>query len=73
MNYLAHIYLSGGDPEVTVGNFMADAVKGKDYQNYSEGIQRGIILHRAIDTFTDSPFVSFFISKFLALRSLKFL
>ncbi|MDC7999100.1 acyl carrier protein phosphodiesterase [Gilvibacter sediminis] len=54
MNYLAHIYLSGGDPEVTVGNFMADAVKGKNYLNYSEGIQRGIILHRAIDTFTDS-------------------
>ncbi|NQX76905.1 acyl carrier protein phosphodiesterase [Gilvibacter sp.] len=54
MNYLAHIYLSGGDPEVTVGNFIADAVKGKDYLNYSEGIQRGIILHRAIDTFTDS-------------------
>lgn len=54
MNYLAHIYLSNGDPEVTVGNFIADAVKGKKYLEFPEGIQKGIILHRAIDTYTDS-------------------
>lgn len=36
-----------------VGNFMADAIKGKSYLNYDEEIQQGIILHRAIDTFTD--------------------
>ena len=54
MNYLAHIYLSSGDPEVTVGNFIADAVKGKKYLEFPEGIQKGIMLHRAIDTYTDS-------------------
>lgn len=32
---------------------MADAIKGKSYLNYDEEIQRGIILHREIDTFTD--------------------
>lgn len=54
MNYLAHIYLSGNDPEVIIGNFMADAIKGRKYQDYPPGIQKGILLHRAIDSFTDS-------------------
>lgn len=36
-----------------VGNFMADAIKGKSYLNYDEEQQQGIILHREIDTFTD--------------------
>lgn len=54
MNYLAHIYLSGNDNTVTVGNFMADSIKGKDYLEYSKAIQIGILLHREIDTFTDA-------------------
>lgn len=54
MNYLAHIYLSGNDNTVTVGNFMADGIKGKDYLEYSKAIQIGILLHREIDTFTDA-------------------
>ncbi|MCB0495498.1 MAG: DUF479 domain-containing protein [Cyclobacteriaceae bacterium] len=54
MNYLAHIYLSGEDHEVLIGNFIADAVKGSDWQRYSKGIQDGIHLHRSIDHFTDT-------------------
>ncbi len=54
MNFLAHLYLSGDDPEVTVGNFIADHVVGKHYDNYSDGIIKGIELHREIDRFTDS-------------------
>lgn len=54
MNYLAHIYLSGNDKAVTVGNFIADGIKGKDYLNYPKSIQTGILLHREIDTFTDA-------------------
>lgn len=54
MNFLAHIYLSGNDEEVMIGNFIADGIKGKRYLNYPEGISKGIILHRAIDTFTDA-------------------
>ena len=54
MNYLAHIYLSGENELVTIGNFMADGIKGRSYQNYSTDIQIGILLHRNIDTFTDA-------------------
>lgn len=53
MNYLGHLFLSGNDPLVIVGNFMADAVKGRDLSVWPEGVQQGIRLHRAIDSFTD--------------------
>ena len=53
MNFLGHFYLSGDDPLVIVGNFMGDAVKGRDLSRFPDGVQRGIRLHRAIDTFTD--------------------
>ena len=53
MNFLAHIYLSFNQAEVSLGNFIADHVKGKDYQEFSLGVQQGILLHRAIDDFTD--------------------
>jgi acyl carrier protein phosphodiesterase len=53
MNFLAHIYLSGDDPELMVGNFIADFVKGNKKDAYSPGIKKGIELHRAIDDFTD--------------------
>ncbi len=54
MNYLAHIYLSGENDLITIGNFIADGIKGKDYKKYPDEIQIGILLHRHIDTFTDS-------------------
>lgn len=53
MNCLAHIYLSNNNPDITIGNFIADHVKGNDFNNYPVGIQKGITLHRAIDSFTD--------------------
>lgn len=54
MNFLAHIYLSGDDELLTLGNFMADGIKGKQYKTYSTPIKKGILLHRNIDTFTDA-------------------
>ena len=54
MNFLAHIYLSGDNKQIQIGNFMADGIRGNDYLNYPDDIQKGIILHRAIDTFTDA-------------------
>ena len=57
MNFLAHIFLSGDDEEVMIGNFIADAVKGKNYLGYSDGIIKGVLLHRRIDAFTDSHVV----------------
>ena len=53
MNYLAHVYLSGENEALTIGNFIADHVKGKAYLDYPETIQKGILLHRKIDLFTD--------------------
>ncbi len=54
MNYLAHAYLSFGQEEVLVGNFIADFVKGKMLLNYPRAITEGILLHREIDRFTDT-------------------
>jgi acyl carrier protein phosphodiesterase len=54
MNFLAHIYLSGDDDYLKIGNFIADSIRGNKYLNFPKEIQKGIILHRHIDTFTDS-------------------
>ena len=53
MNYLAHIYLSKGIKELTIGNFIADSIKGNKFLHFPKNIRDGIILHRALDTFTD--------------------
>lgn len=54
MNYLAHVYLSGANDLIKIGNFMADSVKGSQYLNYEKELQYGILLHRHIDSFTDA-------------------
>lgn len=54
MNYLAHVYLSGENPQLALGNFIADHIKGKAYRDYPRGIQQGILLHRFIDSYTDA-------------------
>ncbi|HQQ96089.1 MAG TPA: ACP phosphodiesterase [Cyclobacteriaceae bacterium] len=54
MNFLAHLYLSGDHPQVMVGNFIGDFVKGRDLAHqYPPDIVRGIEMHRAIDDYTD--------------------
>ncbi|MCI1187631.1 acyl carrier protein phosphodiesterase [Hymenobacter sp. DH14] len=58
MNFLAHLFLSGAPgtaryADVLLGNFIADSVPGRQLENYAPGVQAGIRLHRAIDTFTD--------------------
>jgi acyl carrier protein phosphodiesterase len=54
MNFLGHLFLSGDDPLVVVGNFMADAVKGGHFDDRPASVVKGIRLHRAIDGFTDN-------------------
>ncbi|MFI8604287.1 ACP phosphodiesterase [Cellulophaga baltica] len=54
MNFLAHIYLSFDDNEITLGNFIADSIRGNKYKHLPERVQKGIKLHRFIDTFTDA-------------------
>jgi len=53
MNFLAHLYLSGEEEKVMLGNFIGDYVKGSAYLEYPERIGYGITLHRRIDRFTD--------------------
>src|SRR5215471_3876269 len=55
MNFLAHLYLSGNNAPVMLGNFIGDFVKGRQaLSQLSPEVARGVELHRAIDTFTDS-------------------
>lgn len=54
MNFLAHLYLSNNQPDVQIGNFIGDFVKGRQYERYPENVKRGILLHRHIDHFTDT-------------------
>lgn len=54
MNFLAHIYLSGDNDLLKIGNFMADSIRGHKYEEYPTEIRKGILLHRAIDSFTDT-------------------
>ncbi|MGI9552434.1 MAG: ACP phosphodiesterase [Aurantibacter sp.] len=54
MNFLAHIYLSFDDDEITLGNFIADSIRGNKYKHLPEQVQKGILLHRKIDTYTDA-------------------
>lgn len=54
MNFLAHIFLSGDNDLMKIGNFMADGIHGKNFDAFPLEIQKGIILHRSIDTFTDA-------------------
>ncbi|MBK6397509.1 MAG: DUF479 domain-containing protein [Bacteroidetes bacterium] len=53
MNFLAHIFLSGNDEQLMIGNFIADYVKGNKKDLFPDQIRKGIELHRAIDDYTD--------------------
>lgn len=53
MNYLAHIFLSCGNEDLLIGNFIADSISNREVAEYSSGIQEGIRLHRQIDSYTD--------------------
>jgi acyl carrier protein phosphodiesterase len=58
MNFLAHAFLSGEDPKILTGNFIADFVKGRQaLQSFEPRIAKGIELHRFIDEFTDHHMV----------------
>jgi acyl carrier protein phosphodiesterase len=55
MNFLAHMYLSGDQQKILVGNFIGDFVKGRNLASRFEPlVVAGIELHRSIDHFTDT-------------------
>lgn len=54
MNFLAHLYLSGDQPKIMIGNFIGDFVKGRNPgERFEDDVAFGIELHRSIDEFTD--------------------
>ena len=54
MNYLVHTYLSFGDPQLLMGNYLGDFVRNSDLPDLSPAISRGVTMHRAIDSFSDN-------------------
>jgi acyl carrier protein phosphodiesterase len=51
MNFLVHLFLSGNDNDLLVGNLLGDFVKGRLEGRYPGPIERGIELHRRVDSF----------------------
>jgi acyl carrier protein phosphodiesterase len=51
MNFLVHLFLSGNDNDLLVGNLLGDFVKGRLEGRYPRPIEQGIVLHRSIDSF----------------------
>lgn len=54
MNFLAHIYLSGSDEQIRLGNFSGDYVKGSNFSSFPPRVVLGLKMHRTIDSLTDS-------------------
>jgi acyl carrier protein phosphodiesterase len=53
MNYLAHTFLSFSQEPLVYGQFIADDIKGKQWMEHNREVQKGILLHRFIDDYTD--------------------
>ncbi len=57
MNYLAHLFLAGNDPELRLGSLLGDFTRGRLQElekRYPPLVMRGIRLHREIDRYTDA-------------------
>jgi acyl carrier protein phosphodiesterase len=53
MNYLAHVFLSHDTPDAIVGAMLGDFVKGRAIDGWNKDVRAAILLHRAIDGYTD--------------------
>ncbi|BFM13703.1 ACP phosphodiesterase [Simiduia litorea] len=56
MNYLAHLALSGPNPDMQVGGFLGDWLKGpieRHSAQWSKRVLQGVALHRSIDAWVD--------------------
>ena len=59
MNWLAHVFLSENHIEYQLGNLLTDPLKAKAWEGASERFCEGIMMHKHIDSFTDThPVVS---------------
>lgn len=53
MNFLAHVYLADLDDDARVGALLGDFVGTADLPRYNAVMQREILLHRKVDSYTD--------------------
>ena len=58
MNHLAHIVLSGDEPRMQVGGLLGDFWHGALPDEWPGPLQRGVMLHRRVDTWTDAHTVT---------------
>jgi acyl carrier protein phosphodiesterase len=54
MNYLAHVFLSHETPDAIVGAMLGDFVKGRSVERWGAQVRAAILLHRAVDGYTDA-------------------
>jgi acyl carrier protein phosphodiesterase len=54
VNYLAHLFLAGTDPDAQLGGLLGDFAKPRDDHLFPAVVRREIRLHRAIDAYTDA-------------------
>lgn len=54
MNWLAHIFLSELNIDFQIGNYLADPLKGRTWENASGDLQKGMAIHKIIDSYTDA-------------------
>lgn len=54
MDHLAHFLLAAPDPEIMLGSFIADDIRGAVDESLPAGVIRGVGLHRWVDSYTDS-------------------
>lgn len=54
MNYLAHLYLAGDNPQHQVGHLLGDFVKSREIDGYPAGIRAGIRMHQRVDAFSEA-------------------
>ena len=53
MNFLAHFHLAWPDEGLVAGGLEGDYYKGPLRGDLPQGLERGVRLHRAVDTYTD--------------------
>lgn len=53
MNFLAHAFLSGDNELMRIGNVTGDTIRKIHIEKLPLPMQQGVLLHRAIDHFTD--------------------
>ncbi len=54
MNFLAHLLLTHENEDWLVGNMIADFITNRDLEALQPAVREGVMIHRQIDTFTDT-------------------